>query len=56
MKKSDENIYIDVNYRKFNDIIIKNQYFISQFQKTFNQLIKIKFYMKVNIISAFNKL
>ena len=55
IKKFDEKLRFCVNYRKFNVIIIKNRYLLSLIRKILNCLIKTKFYIKFDIIVAFNK-
>ncbi|KAF7922632.1 uncharacterized protein EAE98_008158 [Botrytis deweyae] len=54
--KSKKNIRIYQNYCKLNNIIIKNQYPLLLIKKTFNTLYYIKVYIKLNIITIFNKL
>ena len=56
VKKSEKNIKIYVNYRKFNILISRTYYFIFWICKTLNVLCNAKYYMKMNIIAAFNKL
>ena len=55
VKKFDEKLRFCVNYREFNVIIIKNRYLLSLIRKILNRLIKTKFYIKFNILVAFNK-
>ena len=45
-----------VDYRKFNVIIKRNNYFISLIDETLTKLIKCKYITKLNIIAVFNKL
>jgi hypothetical protein len=45
-----------VDYRKLNEITIKNRYPIPLIQETLNRLSKAKFYTKLDIIAAFNRL
>ena len=44
-----------MNYKNLNVIIIKNHYFLSLIFKTFNYLNYVKIFIKLNIISVFNK-
>ena len=43
-----------VDYRKFNIIIKRNDYFISFIDETFAKFIKCKYITKLNIIAVFN--
>ena len=45
-----------VNYRKFNVIIKRNNYFIFFIDETLIKFIKCKYIMKLNIIAVFNRL
>ena len=45
-----------VNYRKFNIIIKRNDYFISLIDETLIKFIECKYITKLNIIAVFNKL
>src|SRR5438094_877684 len=56
VKKSEENIKMYVDYRKLNALISRNCYFIFLIHKILNTLCNAKYYMKMNIIVAFNKL
>ena len=55
-RKSSEKLHLYVNYRAFNIIIIKNRYSLPLIQKTLSRICRIKIYMILNIIIAFNKL
>ena|SRR5438034_4908779 len=55
-KKSGDGLYFYMNYQALNKIIIKNYYSISLIQETLNCLSKICYYIKLNIIAAFNHL
>jgi len=56
VKKSSEELRFCVNYQDLNVMTVKNQYSLSLIWETLNQLIKIKYYIKLNIIAVFNKL
>ncbi len=45
-----------VDYRGLNALTIKNRYPIPLLQETLNRLSRAKFYTKLDIIAAFNKL
>ena len=49
MKKSDEILRLCVNYREFNEIIIKNKYSLSLLFKTLKRFIHAKHFIKINI-------
>ena len=54
--KINENLRFCVNYRKFNVMIKRNQYFLFLIKKIIEKIIKCKYFIKLNIIAAFNKL
>jgi hypothetical protein len=56
VKKPRGGLRFCVNYRGLNALTIKNRYPIPLLQETLNQLSKAKFYTKLDIIAAFNKL
>lgn len=45
-----------MNYRVLNALTIKNRYSILLIRETLNRLYKIKYYIKLDIIAAFNKI
>ena len=45
-----------VDYQKFNVIIKRNKYFIFLIENTLTKIIDFKYFIKLNIIVAFNKL
>ena len=55
-RKSDSSLNFYVNYQILNIITIKNHYFILFIEKTLNQLCKIKIYIKLDVIIAFNQI
>jgi len=56
VKKSSEELRFCVNYQDLNIMIVKNWYSLLFIQETLNQLTKIKYYIKLDIIAVFNKL
>jgi len=56
VKKSSEELRFCVNYQSLNVMTVKNQYSLSFIQETLDQLTKIKYYIKLDIIAVFNKL
>ena len=56
IKKPEEELCFYVNYRGLNVITVKNHYSLLLIFKTLNHLNHAKIFMKLNIISAFNKL
>ena len=56
VKKSDGSLRFCVDYRGLNAVTIKNRYSLPRIQETLNQLSKARYYTKLDIVSAFNKL
>ena len=56
IKKLEEELCFCVNYRDLNAIIVKNQYSLSLILEMLNRLNQAKIFIKLNIISAFNRL
>lgn len=56
VKKPGGGLRFCVDYRGLNALTIKNRYPIPLLQETLNRLCKAKFYTKLDIIAAFNKL
>jgi len=56
VKKSSEELRFCVNYRDLNVIIVKNRYSLLLIREILDRLIKIKYYIKLDIIAVFNKL
>lgn len=56
VKKSNGDLRFCIDYRGLNAISIKNRYSLPLITETFSQLSNAKFYTKLDIISAFNKL
>ena len=55
IKKSEKRFYFYINYKDLNVITVKNYYSLFLIFKIFNYLNYIKIFIKLNIISAFNK-
>src|SRR5882757_8867590 len=49
-------VRICYNYRGLNNVTVKNQYPLPLIYKTLNTLYSTKFYTKLNIITAFNRI
>ncbi len=56
IKKLEEELCFCVNYRDLNTITVKNWYSLSLILETLNHLNQAKIFIKLNIISAFNRL
>ena len=56
VKKSKNELRFCVNYRNLNVMTIKNWYLISLIREILHRLIKVKIYIKLNIIVAYNVL
>jgi len=56
VKKSSEELRFCVNYRDLNVMTVKNRYSLFLIRETLDQLTKIKYYIKLDIIAVFNKL
>ncbi len=56
VKKLSEELRFCVNYRDLNVMTVKNRYSLSLIRETLDRLIKIKYYIKLDIIAVFNKL
>ena len=55
-RKSDDDLRFCVNYQALNVITIKNHYFILFIEETLNWLCKVKIYIKLDVIAAFNQI
>ena len=56
VKKFEKELRFCVDYRELNVIIKKNRYSMSLITETLNRLCKIKYYIKIDIMIAFNRL
>ena len=56
VKKPGGGIRFCVNYRGLNNITVKNRYPLPLIRETLDRLSQAKFYTKLNIIAAFNRM
>jgi len=56
VKKPRDELRFCVNYKDLNAITIKNRYSLLFISKTLNYLSRVKIFIKLNIIFAFNRL
>ena len=56
VKKSDDSLRLYVNYRKFNEVIIKNKYSLSFFLKMLKQFAKARRFIKIDIHNAYHRI
>jgi len=56
VKKLEEELHFCMNYRDLNAITVKNRYSLSLISEMLNHLSRAKIFIKLNIISAFNRL
>ncbi len=56
IKKFEEQLHFCVNYWDLNAITVKNQYSLLLISETLNHLSRVKIFIKLNIIFAFNRL
>ena len=54
VSKKDEILRLCVNYRKLNEIIIKNRYSLSNINELQNRLLKTIYFIKFNLRRAYN--
>ena len=54
--KTNEDLRLCVDYRKFNIKIKRNRYFLSLIGEIIKKIIECKYFIRLNIIAAFNKL
>jgi hypothetical protein len=55
-KKKTSDLRLCVDYRKLNAIIVKNRYSFSFISETFDHIVDVKYFIKLDIIAAYNKL
>jgi hypothetical protein len=55
-KKPEKRIRICHDYRKLNSVTIKNWYLLPLIRETLDQIFRAKYYTKLEIIAAFNKI
>jgi len=56
VKKSSEGLRFCVDYRSLNVMTVKNRYSLPLIREILDRLAKVKYYIKLDIIAAFNKL
>jgi hypothetical protein len=56
IKKKTNNLRLCVDYRELNAIIVKNRYSFSLINETFDRIVDVKYFIKLDIIAAYNKL
>ena len=54
--KSEDDLWFCVNYRDLNAIMIKNHYLLLLIREILNQMSKTQYFIKLDVITAFNKL
>ena len=52
--KNKENLYLYINYKDLNKIIIKNHHSLLLINKTLNYLSKVKMFIKLNFKNAYH--
>ena len=56
VKKSNDNLRLCVNYREFNEIIIKNNYSLSLLFETLKRFANVRHFIKINIRNAYHRI
>ena len=56
VRKPGRSFRLCVNYKTFNAITVKNKYPLFLIQEILNRLAKVKYFTKLNIVAAFNKI
>ena len=56
VKKTNNSLRFYINYKKFNKIIIKNNYLLSLFLKILKRFAYAKHFIKINIRNAYYKI
>jgi hypothetical protein len=56
IKKKTNDLRLCIDYRELNAIIVKNRYFFSFINETFDRIVDIKYFIKLDIIATYNKL
>ncbi len=54
VSKNEENLYLCIDYRSLNKIIVKNCHFLSLISKTLNHLSEIKVFIELNLKNAYH--
>jgi hypothetical protein len=56
VKKTNEKLRLCVNYKKLNEIIIKNRYSLFFINENLNKLFEIKIFIKLNVKNVFHRI
>ena len=56
VKKRDDSLRLCVNYRDFNNVIVKNRYSLSLINESLNRLNRVKIYTQLNFIATYNQM
>ena len=56
VKKKNGNLRLCVNYKTFNNLIIKNKYFLSLIGESLNRLSKVKMYIDLNFTATYHRM
>ena len=56
VKKKNDNFRLCVNYRDFNNVIIKNRYSLFLINESLNRLSQTKIYIQLNFIATYNRM
>ena len=56
VKKKNDSLRLCVNYKAFNNLIIKNKYFLSLISESLNCLSKVKMYIDLNLIATYHRM
>jgi hypothetical protein len=56
IKKKTNDLRLCVDYRELNAIIVKNRYSLSFINETFDRIVDVKYFTKLDIIATYNKL
>ena len=56
IKKKNGNLRLCVNYKIFNNLIIKNKYFLSLINENLNRLNKVKMYINLNLTATYHRM
>ena len=56
VKKLGGGVRICVDYRGINNIILKTKYFLLFIKETLDVIYKVKIFIKLDVIAAFNKI
>ena len=54
--KKNNNLRLCVNYRNLNVVIIKNKYFLSLIEKTFNHLMSAVYFTKLDLKNVYHRI